>query len=205
MIEYLIPLLMLCFIQSGTPGPNNIMLTSSGKNFGFIKTIPHAMGVVFGFLFLLIVLSFGLVTIFNQYPFLQEILKILGSFYLLYLAYKIFKSDDANEEIRSSPITFLEASLFQFVNPKGVMMAITTISTFTNFNNYDFINSYSIGVIFILICFLISNLFAVTTWTLVGIFLNNFIKSKKAIKRFNSIMSSLLVLTIILIYVDIQP
>ena len=75
MLEYFLPLLTLCMIQSGTPGPNNIMLTASGKNFGFIKTIPHMLGVVLGYLTLLTVLSLGLITIFEQYPIVQEILK----------------------------------------------------------------------------------------------------------------------------------
>ena len=68
MIEYFFPLLLLCVIQSGTPGPNNIMLTASGKNFGYVKTIPHMAGVIFGFLTLLIVMGLGLISIFTSYP-----------------------------------------------------------------------------------------------------------------------------------------
>ena len=86
MLEYFLPLLTLCMIQSGTPGPNNIMLTASGKNFGFIKTIPHMLGVVLGYLTLLTVLGLGLITIFEQYPIVQEILKYIGACYLLYLS-----------------------------------------------------------------------------------------------------------------------
>ena len=75
----------LCIIQSGTPGPNNIMLTASGKNFGYVKTIPHMTGVVFGFLTLLIVMGLGLISVFTSYPIAQTILQILGSLYLLYI------------------------------------------------------------------------------------------------------------------------
>ena len=92
MIEYFLPLLLLCVIQSGTPGPNNIMLTASGKNFGYLKTIPHMAGVVIGFLSLLIVLSLGLISIFITYPLFQTILQIVGSIYLLYLSYRIYNS-----------------------------------------------------------------------------------------------------------------
>ena len=84
MIEYFLPLLTLCMIQSGTPGPNNIMLTASGKNFGYIKTIPHMLGVVLGYLTLLTVLSLGLIAIFDQYPIVQEILKLIGLFMLIH-------------------------------------------------------------------------------------------------------------------------
>ena len=96
MIEYFFPLLLLCVIQSGTPGPNNIMLTASGRNFGYFGSIPHMAGVVFGFLSLLIVLSLGLITIFNNFPFIQTLLQILGSLYLLYLSSFSDKSLDIN-------------------------------------------------------------------------------------------------------------
>ena len=197
MIEYFFPLLLLCVIQSGTPGPNNIMLTASGRNFGYFRSIPHMAGVVFGFLSLLIVLSLGLITIFNNFPFIQTLLQILGSLYLLYLSYRIYFSYNAEDQSRSKPITFMESSLFQYVNPKGVMMAVTTISIYTDFKNFEFIDSFTNGMIWILIAFTISNIFAVLTWTTIGVFLNNFIKSDKAINQFNGIMATLLVLTVI--------
>jgi len=197
MIEYFFPLLLLCVIQSGTPGPNNIMLTASGRNFGYFRSIPHMAGVVFGFLSLLIVLSLGLITIFNNFPFIQTLLQILGSLYLLYLSYRIYFSYNAEDQSRSKPITFMESSLFQYVNPKGVMMAVTTISIYTDFKNFEFIDSFINGMVWILIAFTISNIFAVLTWTTVGVFLNNFIKSDKAINQFNGFMATLLVLTVI--------
>ena len=197
MIEYFFPLLLLCVIQSGTPGPNNIMLTASGRNFGYFRAIPHMAGVVFGFLSLLVVLSLGLITIFNNFPFIQTLLQIFGSLYLLYLSYRIYFSYNAEDQSRSKPITFLESSLFQYVNPKGVMMAVTTISIYTDFKNFEFIDSFMNGMIWILIAFTISNIFAVLTWTTIGVFLNNFIKSDKAINQFNGFMATLLVLTVI--------
>ena len=202
MIEYFVPLLTLCMIQSGTPGPNNIMLTASGKNFGFIKTIPHMLGVVLGYLTLLTVLSLGLITIFDQYPIVQEILKYIGACYLLYLAYRIYSSDNKSDSSKSRPLTFIEVTLFQYVNPKGIMMGITTISIYTDFYQYDFIDSYIEGMMFIFLSYTIVNAIAVVGWTAVGVSLDNFIKSTKAIKRFNAIMAILLVLTIGLIFSD---
>tara|TARA_B100001996_G_C18601735_1_gene570102 strand:- start:570 stop:1184 length:615 start_codon:yes stop_codon:yes gene_type:complete len=197
MFEFYLPLQMLCIIQSGTPGPNNIMLTASGKNFGYKKSIPHMLGVVLGFLSLLLVLSLGLITLFNQYPIVQTILRIIGSLYLLYLAYRIYFSVNTDDDSRSKPITFIESSLFQYVNPKGVMMAITTVSIYTDYNSFEFINSFNEGMLLIFLAFLISNVLAVLTWVSIGVFLNNFVKSNKAIKAFNATMATLLVLTII--------
>ena len=202
MLEYFLPLLTLCMIQSGTPGPNNIMLTASGKNFGFIKTIPHMLGVVLGYLTLLTVLSLGLITIFDQYPIVQEILKYIGACYLLYLAYRIYSSDNKSDSSKSRPLTFIEVTLFQYVNPKGIMMGITTISIYTDFYQYEFIDSYIEGMMFIFLSYTIVNAIAVVGWTAVGVSLDNFIKSTKAIKRFNAIMAFLLVLTIGLIFSD---
>jgi len=202
MLEYFLPLLTLCMIQSGTPGPNNIMLTASGKNFGYIKTIPHMLGVVLGFLTLLVVLSLGLITIFNQYPIVQTVLKYIGACYLLYLAYRIYSSDNKDDSLKSRPLTFIEVTLFQYVNPKGIMMGITTISIYTDFNKYEFIDSFTEGMMFIFLSYTIVNTIAVVGWTAVGVTLDNFIKSKKAIKRFNTIMAILLVLTIGIIFSD---
>ena len=203
MIEYFIPLLILCIVQSGTPGPNNIMLTASGKNFGYIKTIPHMLGVVLGFLSLIIVFGLGLTVIFSKYPIIQFVLRIVGSIYLLYLSYRIYSSVNTEDLSKSKPITFMESSLFQYVNPKGVMMAITTISIYTDHINFKFISSFNEGMIYILIAFTISNIIAVTTWTSVGVFIGQFIKSARGIKIFNALMAFLLVLTIIWINLDL--
>ena len=203
MIEYFIPLLILCIVQSGTPGPNNIMLTASGKNFGYIKTIPHMLGVVLGFLSLIIVFGLGLTVIFSKYPIIQFILRIVGSIYLLYLSYRIYTSVNTEDLSKSKPITFMESSLFQYVNPKGVMMAITTISIYTDHINFKFISSFNEGMIYILIAFTISNIIAVITWTSVGVFIGQFIKSASGIKIFNALMAFLLVLTIIWINLDL--
>ena len=203
MIEYFIPLLILCIVQSGTPGPNNIMLTASGKNFGYIKSIPHMLGVVIGFLSLIIVFGLGLTVIFSKYPIIQFVLRIVGSIYLLYLSYRIYSSVNTEDLSKSKPITFMESSLFQYVNPKGVMMAITTISIYTDHINFKFISSFNEGMIYILIAFTISNIIAVTTWTSVGVFIGQFIKSARGIKIFNALMALLLVLTIIWINLDL--
>ena len=203
MIEYFIPLLILCIVQSGTPGPNNIMLTASGKNFGYIKSIPHMLGVVLGFLSLIIVFGLGLTVIFSKYPIIQFVLRIAGSIYLLYLSYRIYSSVNTEDLSKSKPITFMESSLFQYVNPKGVMMAITTISIYTDHINFKFISSFNEGMIYILIAFTISNIIAVITWTSVGVFIGQFIKSARGIKIFNALMAFFLVLTIIWINLDL--
>ena len=123
-------LLSLSLFMLGTscsPGPNNIVASYSGFNFGIIKTFPHMLGVIFGFTTMVCVLNFGLVNIFKIYPLVQEILKVSGSIFLIYLAYKISFSSSLKEKEKDSPLKFIETFFFQFLNPKGVILSLIHI------------------------------------------------------------------------------
>ena len=191
-------LLSLSLFMLGTscsPGPNNIVASYSGFNFGVIKTFPHMLGVIFGFTTMVCVLNFGLINIFKLYPLIQEILKISGSIFLIYLAYKIAFSKNIKENKKESPVKFIETFFFQFLNPKGVIVGIIIVSTYvesgSNFMNYSF---WVILVSFL--CALIS----ITFWTFVGKFFRRFAKNEKFIKVFNYFMSSLLLACIATFY-----
>ena len=191
-------LLSLSLFMLGTscsPGPNNIVASYSGFNFGVIKTFPHMLGVIFGFTTMVCVLNFGLINIFKLYPLIQEILKISGSIFLIYLAYKIAFSKNIKENKKESPVKFIETFFFQFLNPKGVIVGIIIVSTYvesgSNFMNYSF---WVILVSFL--CALIS----ITFWTFVGKFFRRFATNEKFIKVFNYVMSSLLLACIATFY-----
>ena len=191
-------LLSLSLFMLGTscsPGPNNIVASYSGFNFGVIKTFPHMFGVIFGFTTMVCVLNFGLINIFKLYPLIQEILKISGSIFLIYLAYKIALSKNIKENKKESPVKFIETFFFQFLNPKGVIVGIIIVSTYvesgSNFMNYSF---WVILVSFL--CALIS----ITFWTFVGKFFRRFATNEKFIKIFNYVMSSLLLACIATFY-----
>ena len=183
-------LLSLSLFMLGTscsPGPNNIVASYSGFNFGVIKTFPHMLGVIFGFTTMVCVLNFGLINVFKIYPLLQEILKISGSLFLIYLAYKIAFSKNQKENKKENPVKFFDTFFFQFLNPKGVIVGIIIVSTYVESGN-NFIN-YSFWVILVsFICALIS----ITFWTFVGKFFRRFATNEKFIKIFNYVMASLL-------------
>ncbi len=183
-------LLSLSLFMLGTscsPGPNNIVASYSGFNFGVIKTFPHMLGVIFGFTSMVCVLNFGLINVFKIYPLLQEILKISGSLFLIYLAYKIAFSKNQTENKKENPVKFFDTFFFQFLNPKGVIVGIIIVSTYVESGN-NFIN-YSFWVILVsFICALIS----ITFWTFVGKFFRRFATNEKFIKIFNYVMASLL-------------
>jgi len=130
-IASLVPLAVFAFVSSITPGPNNIMLTSSGIMFGFTRSIPHMLGITFGFGVLLLICALGIGSLVLALPSIHVILKTLGSGYLLYLAWKLrnmsFKADQDRD---ARPMSFVGAALFQFANPKAWVMAITSASAF---------------------------------------------------------------------------
>ena len=150
----ILSLSLFMLVTSCSPGPNNIVASYSGFNFGLAKTVPHMCGVIFGFTTLVIIMNFGLVNIFKKFPILQEILKYAGSIFLIYLAYKIAFSKTKSDESSKNPVKFIETFFFQFLNPKAVIVSIIMVSTYVE-NGENFIN-YSIwviGVAFIFACF----------------------------------------------------
>ena len=188
MYNQFLPLVLFGIATAFTPGPNNIMSSYSGFNFGFKRTIPLMLGVIFGWTTMLTLMSSGLIVIFQKYVFLQNIIKILGTIFLIYLAYKIAFAKIESNNSSKNPVKFIETFFFQFLNPKGVIVSIIMVSTYVE-NGENFIN-YSIWVIsiaFIFACF------SIMFWTLVGKFLRKFATNEKFVKRFNYVMSFLLV------------
>ena len=195
MYPQLVPLILFCCAAAFTPGPNNILGSYSGFNFGIRKSLPLILGVTFGYTSLLITLSAGLIIIFKNYPFLQYILKISGSLFLIYLAYKIsFKNKLETKEIKN-PVKFLNTFFFQYINPKGVIIAIICISTFVESgSNYLFHT-----MIVVIVSFIVSAA-SISSWCLLGKFLRRFATNKKFIQIFNYIMSFFLIVCVIIIY-----
>ena len=195
MYPQLAPLFLFCCAAAFTPGPNNILGSYSGFNFGIRKSLPLILGVTFGYTSLLITLSAGLIIVFKNYPFLQDILKILGSLFLIYLAYKIsFKNKLEIKEIKN-PVKFLNTFFFQYINPKGVIIAIICISTFVESgSNYLFHT-----MVVVIVSFIVSAA-SISSWCILGKFLRRFATNKKFIQIFNYIMSFFLIVCVIIIY-----
>ena len=178
-----------------TPGPNNAVASYSGFNFGIKKTIPLILGVWFGYTTFVILTNFVLISTFIKYPIIQEIIRILGTFFLIYLAYKISFSSLSKEDKKINPVKFIDTFVFQFLNPKGVMAAITLISNFVIED--DYINS---SLTVIVVCSLTA-LTSITSWAFFGKFLRKFATNNNFIKRFNYVMSLLLIVCIIGFYI----
>ncbi|ARJ49415.1 LysE family translocator [Candidatus Pelagibacter sp. RS40] len=184
------------FVAAFTPGPNNVVASYSGFNFGITKTIPLILGVTLGFTSLIFFLTIGLINVFKIFPILQNILKYLGTLFLLYLAYKISLSKSSKEEEKKNPVTFFDTYFFQFLNPKGVLFGIIIVSTYLELGE----NYLSYAIQIVLLAFIFSST-SITLWTFIGKFLRKFATNDKFINYFNYAMSLLLLLSIVTIYI----
>ena len=188
-------LLILMFVAAFTPGPNNLLSSYSGFNFGIKRTLPLIYGVTFGFPLLIIIINSGLIIFFKKFPALQEIIKILGSVFILYFAYKVALNKSSGEQKIKNPAKFFNMLFFQFINPKAVLFAIIVVSTFINMNE-NFIRDTAI-VLSVAISFSFVSIFS---WCLLGKFLRKFATNEKFIRMFNYIMSFLLIVCVIMFY-----
>ncbi len=186
-IELLIALSLFALVSSVTPGPNNIMLMSSGATFGFIKTLPHLLGVSIGFSIMVVLVGTGIITLFDLVPVSYLILKWGSAKYLLYLAYRIATSSKIESGItQAKPFTFLQAALFQWVNPKAWTMALTAISVYAPSRSIS-------AVVLVAVIFGLVNIPSVSTWVLMGQGLRAWLSNPLRLRVFNGSMAVLLI------------
>jgi threonine/homoserine/homoserine lactone efflux protein len=170
-LEALIPLAIFAFVSSITPGPNNIMLTSSGLMFGFMRSIPHMLGITFGFGVLLALCAVGIGSLIVAAPALHVVLKVAGSAYLLYLAWQLRSMAFADDGRRDAkPMSFTGAAMFQFVNPKAWIMAVTGVSAFLPIVQPAWV---AVGVFCLVFCAI--NLPCVSVWAGAGAALRRYL------------------------------
>ncbi|MEE9452471.1 MAG: LysE family translocator [Gammaproteobacteria bacterium] len=168
MFEFLLPLFSFAIYASITPGPNSIMVAASGANFGFRRTLPHIAGVAVGLSLLLLAIGFGMSTFVHQFSLLHDLLTALAIFYLLFLAYKMAITNNKfhkNSEMKqqAKPLTFVQASIFQWANPKAWMVSVSAISTFTTVGSHFTAEILVIGSIFAL-----ATAPSIALWVLLG-------------------------------------
>jgi threonine/homoserine/homoserine lactone efflux protein len=186
--ELLIAFVIFAIAALFTPGPNNVMLMTSGLNFGLRRTLPHAAGVTVGYAFLVAVIGLGLGAVFQAWPVLQTVLKYAGCAYLIYLAVAIARAQPAemSERAQGQPLTFLGAALFQWINVKGWVIAIGTITA------YAAIGQYPWNILTLAALLLALGSASSMTWVLLGTFLQPIVRSPQAVRIFNLVMAALL-------------
>ena len=191
--DILVALAGFSLVSSITPGPNNLMLLSSGARFGFVRTLPHLMGVTIGFTVMVILVGAGIAGIFQAVPQLHEVLKIVSVVYVLYLAWKIATGPtrfDGSPRDSARPMSFLQAALFQWVNPKAWSMAVTAVTGYAPSHN-PLLALAATAVLFGAI-----NLPCVGLWTVLGTQLRSVLSTPTRFRVFNVTAALLLAGTV---------
>lgn len=186
-LSLLLPLLGFAFVSSVTPGPNNLMLMASGANFGFRRTVPHMLGIGVGFTVMIVLVGLGLVGIFDRYPVSHRILTVLSLAYMGWLAWKIARAAAPDRPAAgSTPLSFLQAAAFQWVNPKAWAMALTAITAYAPDRSVT-------AILIVAAIFGAINLPCVSVWTVIGQQIRRFLGTPARLTAFNWTMAALLI------------
>lgn len=197
--ETLLALALFAAVSSLTPGPNNLMLMSSGTRFGFLPTIPHLLGVTLGFVFMIVCVGAGLIRIFDVWPALHGVLKVASIVYLTWLAWKIATAPveiAASPGVGDKPMTFMQAALFQWLNPKAWTMAIGAISAYV-----PAAHPVS-GLMLVAVVFGLVNLPSCATWAAMGVQLRRFMSNPAKLRLFNWTMAAALMASLVPVAVN---
>jgi threonine/homoserine/homoserine lactone efflux protein len=207
-LQFLLAIALFCFASCATPGPNNLMLLTSGVNYGFKRTLPHMMGINIGFGVMVFLIGLGLAQLFQIYPSLHTTMKWGSIAFMLYLSWKIATSEapmtlqpntDKGSSFKSDlnqgsqPLLWWQAALFQWINPKGWAMGLSAIAAYVPESN----GSASMPHLTVLaLMFMLINIPVGMAWTLFGVRLRTWLANDKNRRAFNYVMALLLVLSL---------
>ena len=172
-----------------TPGPNNLMLASSGATFGLKRTLPHLFGVALGFPVMLFTVALGLGEVFRTQPALREAISWAGVLVMLYLAYRIATQTPHGDRGTAQPLSFMSAAAFQWVNPKAWMLTIAAAATFASGADP------TLEAAFVALVFALVGLTSATGWTAAGAAMQRVLGSGLRLRAFNIVMAVLLALS----------
>jgi threonine/homoserine/homoserine lactone efflux protein len=192
-LELLTALSTFALVTVITPGPNNLMLMASGTNFGFVRTIPHMLGIALGFPLMVVGVGLGVMQVFDIWPLSYMLLKAACVAYLLYLAWKIANAAppaSAASDATGKPLTFLQSAAFQWVNPKAWSMALSAITLYAT--GRDLSAVLWVGAVYVGV-----SAISTTSWTVLGQQLRRVLKNPGRLRVFNRVMAALLVATLI--------
>jgi threonine/homoserine/homoserine lactone efflux protein len=190
--EILYALIVFCFVSAITPGPNNLMLLASGVNFGFQRTIPHMMGVDLGFALMVGLVGVGLDVAFSRFPALLPAMRYAGAAYMLWLAARLALAGPIGDaEQRGSPLSFLAAAAFQWINPKAWAIAVSALTA------YAVSEDYTRSVAIVAVVFGLVTAPCIALWVLFGTAMRRVLSNPRFVRPFNIAMAALLIASII--------
>ncbi|MEQ5767577.1 LysE family translocator [Halomonas sp. H33-56] len=194
-LAFLLPAALFMVSMTITPGPNNVMLTASGANYGFLRTLPHLFGILGGCFVLFASIALGLGVVFERYPVVQGGLKLVGSLYLLYLAWKIATAPPPDLRVGDArPLSFVQAAAFQFANPKAWVMGIALMAGFLPDGGNLWVNALLLAGVAELV-----GLPCIALWAGFGTAIGRLLKSDRSWRVFNGVMGALTAACVVMI------
>jgi len=197
-LSLFLSMLGFLWVAAITPGPNNMLLTASGANFGFWRSMPLMLGIMLGMQCILLLVAFGIGSLITLYPSLHLMLKVAGSLYLLWLAWKIATA--AYEKLETDvppprPIPFYQGGLLQFLNPKAWLMALGAVASFSLTGNayLTSVGAISVGIVTV-------NIVSGAIWLGFGTLIGRLLSSKRAWTIFNVAMGLLTAACVLLFW-----
>lgn len=197
-IQFALSVFLFAISAAITPGPNNVMLMSSGVNFGFRRSVPLLLGVCIGFPAMFLGIGFGLGTVFQRFPQIHDVISVVGVTYLLYLAWRIARSGEPEKAKNIKPLTFLQSAAFQWVNPKAWVMATGAIAAFTTSEGSIYRQVVDIAMIFVT-----ASIPSALVWLFFGLGLQKMLSDPLRLRQFNYLMAGLLVLSMVPVVLDL--
>ncbi len=195
--ETLLSLITLAFATSLSPGPNNVMLASSGATFGFRRTLPHMAGVMFGFPVMVLGVGFLLGQLFETSAVLRETLKWFGAGLMLWIAWKIATAGAISSlKGAARPMKIHEAAAFQWINPKAWAMIIAVTSQFVTGDNGGTVIPIIAAV------FLMTGLTSTSLWAGFGTAMTRWLKTPGRLAWFNRIMALLIATSVTVLFLE---
>ena len=196
--ELVLALSSFAFVTTATPGPNNIMLTASGANFGFQRTIPHILGIALGCASMNLGVGLGLGSLFEQFSFLQSGLRFFGSAYLLWLAWQLlrFSGGTTGKHTATQPFSFWQAAVFQYVNPKAWVMVLSANASFSLLGEF-----YWSSVLLITLVFMLIGIPSISCWAGFGQYIRQYLDNASWLRVFNITMAMLTAACVVFIWI----
>ena len=195
MITVMLSMAIFALVGSISPGPVNIIATSSGACFGFRRTVPHVIGATFAYTLIVLLVGFGLNQSLIQYPEITNILKYLAGIYLLYMSFKIATSVPLNVTVSSGakqPPSFIDGVLSQGLNPKAWLVSMSGVSIFVSVHTESTLYLLVFSVISFTVCFV-----GISTWAAIGHIIQDRLSTRSRQIKFNIMMGLLLSISVI--------
>jgi threonine/homoserine/homoserine lactone efflux protein len=195
-VHELASLVAFSVLSAGTPGPNNILLWASGAAFGLRRTLPHIVGTAVGIGAMTLAVAIGLGAVLAAFPLLAVAMKVVGSIYLLYLAWQVAGARALERTDVARPLGLLQATALQAINPKSWIFVLGALTTFRPASL-----PVATGTLLVAGTMVLVILPTASAWAIGGELIDRLLASSRARRAVSLALAGLLVLTIVSVWV----